>query len=294
MKRLCVSLAQVVLCCALLSWPLGVAAQPAPSFTVYDGLSYKNKPDLTQFGVRKIRIAYTSEIWGGSTARDQPIGLAVRNLAQSADPRVPLVLDIEHWKLQGDSPETTANINKLIQVVKWIHEANPNVKVGFFGLMPISDAWLELHYAQAEQDPSTPNAAGLVKLYQGLQASNQNMRRLAQYVDFVCPVLYTFVSYGGGPTKYQASWDTATINAIQEAEQYRKPIYAFVWPQFYEAKASNGDNAFMPASFWQHELQLIRGSPAQGVIIWGSPTYRKAGWVDSDPWWQATKAFLGQ
>ena len=292
MRRLCAVLMPLAfsgafLFCGVSAWAESSNGMP---FIIFDGLGYKNKPDLSKAGVSKIRIAYTAEIWDGATAREKPIEAAVKKLAQNADPNIPIVLDIEHWKVQGDSAEVDASISKLIQVVTWVHETNPSLKVGFFGLMPISDAWLELNYALAKNDPKSRNAAAFVKEYdEKFRESNRRMRKLAVYVDFVCPVLYTFYTLAGGAAKYQSGWDAAAANAIREATQYKKPIYAFVWPQFDEVKSENGDNEFIPASFWKHELELIRESAAQGVIIWGSPTFRRDGWNDNDSWWQVTK-----
>ena len=265
-------------------------ANSGQRFVIFDGLAYKNKPDLSNAGLSKIRIAYTAEIWDGATARDNPNEAAVKKLARNADPTVPLVLDIEHWKVQGDNAEVDSTISKLIQVITWIHESNPSVKVGFYGLMPISDAWLELNYALAKNDPKIRDAAGLVRAYEEkYRESDRRMRRLAEHVDFVCPVLYTYYTLGGGAAKYQSSWDVAATNAIREAKQYEKPVYAFTWPQFDEVKSENGDNEFIPANFWKHQVELIRQNGAQGVIIWGSPTFRRDGWNGNDSWWQVTK-----
>jgi hypothetical protein len=291
MKRFCGLLTPLVLLCTFLIAPMIASAQPG-RFIVYDGLAYKGKPDLTGFGLHRIRIAYTSQIWGGSAGHDQPNDQAVRNLARTVDPNVPLVLDIEHWNVQISGGHSEENIRKLIQIVKWIKETNPNIKVGFYGLLPISDPWLELQYAMVERNPDMPKAGAIVRTYQQMQASNQQMQQLAQYVDFVCPVIYTFNNLGGGPPQFQTNWDTATINSIKEAQQYGKPIYAFLWPQFSDAKDPSGDNTFLSTAMWAHELQFLRGSGIQGVILWGSTTFRKSGWNDADPWWQTTKSFL--
>ncbi len=268
------------------------SAEPAGSltgsFTVYDGLGYRNKPDLTAFGMKELYIAYTAEIWSGVSSHDQPNEIAVRNVARKMRPKVPLVLDVEHWKLQGRDRQVEENIDKLIRLADWVHKENPDQKVGFFGLMPISNAYKELNYAKA-----TLNLLGLPRIkeeYRELQADNSRLKRLASHVDFVCPVLYTFKNLNGAA--YDKCWDTMAVNAIAEARQYGKPIYVFLWPQFFDHKERTGDRAFIPDTFWRHELELARNNKADGAIIWGSTTFRKAGWNGDDPWWKITREFV--
>ena len=287
----------ILFLCAILASPSDIWALTTTgrsSFVVFDGLMLKNKPDLTRFGLSPLRIAYTSEIWGGSMKREQPNDEAVKNLAAHADSKVPLVLDIEHWNVQGGGDEVERNLRKLIEIVDLIHQTNPALKVGFFALVPISNPSLALHYALAEQNADIPYARAYVAAYSKLQEDDSLMRQLAEHVDFVCPALYTFYDLGGGSTKYQRSWDIEAKNSIDEAKQYGKPIYVFLWPQFYDEKDQDGDHTFIPAAFWEHELALVRSSGAQGAIIWGSTGFRKAGWKEDDPWWQVTQGFVSQ
>lgn len=260
------------------------------SFVLYDGLAYKNKPDLTRFGMKSIYIAYTSEIWNGVASRDIPNEIAVRSLAQKTSEKTPLVLDVEHWSVQGKNKVTEESINKLIQIVDWVHKEKPNLKVGYFGLMPVSNAWKELNYVRATDSLTGLGFSKIKEAYRELQEDNARMKRLAAHVDFVCPVLYTFNNLNGAA--YEKSWTKMAKNAIDEAGQYGKPIYAFLWPQFFDLKDKNGDNAFIPADFWRRELELVRGSRADGLIVWGSSTFRKTGWNENDPWWKVTKDFI--
>jgi len=260
------------------------------AFSVYDGLGYKNKPDLTAFGLKALYIAYTSEIWNGVPSREEPDETAVRRLARKIKPNVPLVLDVEHWKIQGQSQETQENTNKLMRIVDWAHAENPNLKVGYFGLAPVSNPWRELNYVRASNNPRGSGSSQFWEAYREMQEDNARMARLASHVDFVCPVIYTFNNLNGAA--YEASWDKMAVNAINEARQYHKPIYPFVWPQFYDLKDTSGDSAFIPQGFWRHEMELLRDNNIDGLIVWGSTTFRKAGWNENDPWWLATDEFI--
>lgn len=281
-----------VLPCVVFLYGRSVQAQTnrQGAFSVYDGLGYKNKPDLTAFGLKALHIAYTSEIWNGAAAREEPDETAVRKLARKIPANVPLVLDVEHWKIQGQSKDTEDNINKLMRIADWVHAENPNLKVGYFGLAPISNPWRELSYVRAADGPRGSGSAKVWEAYREMQGDNARMARLAFHVDFVCPVIYTFNNLNGAA--YENSWDKMAVNAINEARQYHKPIYPFVWPQFYDLKDSSGDNTFLPEGFWKHELELLRGGNVDGLIVWASPTFRKAGWNENDPWWLATDEFI--
>jgi hypothetical protein len=155
--------------------------------------------------------------------------------------------------------------------------------------MPISNAWKEWNYVRV-LNGFDRSASNYKKAYQELQIDNARMKRLASHVDFVCPSIYTFSNLNGA--SYDKCWDQVSINAINEARQYGKPVYAFVWPQFNDLKGKNGDNVFIPSAFWRHELELLMHSGADGLIIWGSSTFRKSGWDPNDPWWKLTVSFL--
>lgn len=266
------------------------------AFIIFDALDYRNKPDLSSYGLLPIRVAYTAELWGRSVT-NEPDEAAVKKVARSADPRVPLLLDVEHWDVQDDAV-AEGNIDRLVRMVTWVREANPSVKVGFFGLAPIANGYLELNYARALNEPGFPQADAFRRAYTELQSDNERMARLAAVVDFVYPVAYTHMALGGGEAVYLRTWDTATQNAITEARKYSKPVYVFLWPQFYDVQAARGnqgprsDHAFLPAQVWQHELAHVKALSADGVVIWGASKYRRAGWRDEDPWWAATQAFL--
>ena len=62
---------------------------------VYDGLGYRNTPDLTSHGVQPARVAYSNELWAGATSEDGlPNAETIRAIARGVPPGVILILDI--------------------------------------------------------------------------------------------------------------------------------------------------------------------------------------------------------
>src|SRR5262245_48978441 len=90
----------------------------APAFPVFDATLYKDKPDLTKFGVPPLRIAYGSDLWNKGEARDEvPRWDRVREIVREKSPGNLLVVDIEHWPLLGDKAIVQDSIRKYIETL---------------------------------------------------------------------------------------------------------------------------------------------------------------------------------
>jgi hypothetical protein len=262
---------------------------------VYDGLGYRNTPDLTSHGVQPARVAYSNELWAGATSEDGlPNAETIRAIARGVPPGVILILDIEHWNILQDPSTLEQTTDHLLQIVQWVREGNPDVKMGFYSLAPLRNPFVEVNYARRLDDPTLPKTAAFTDLYTSMQALNEKMARLADAVDFVCPAMYTHKALSGGEAEYEKVWEIRALNALMEAQQYGKPVLPFIWPQFYDRNSTGADHEDLPADVWLRQLQFLRDHGANGAIIWGSSTYESAGWSDLSPWWSATKAFLGE
>ena len=262
-------------------------------FTIFDGIGkIAGKPDLTASGLASIRILYVSTFWPAGMDRSQPDEATVRKVARSLSADVPVVIDIEHWKLQGDPAMVEKNIDKLIHVADWMHQENPKLKLGFYGILPIDNPYVQYGYLMALRHPEDQaNLGRFTKAYQQMQADNKRLQRLADHVDFIAPSLYTFNNpvYGD----YQKDWVPNAVATLQEAARYGKPVYAFVWFQFNEStlKGHTGDYTLIPGDFWQKELKTIQ-KYANGAIIWGSPTFYSGQWDSNAEWWKTTVNFI--
>jgi Hyaluronidase len=252
----------------------------ASAFTVYDALQFVNKPDLTQFGLKRNQIFYESDLFPlnqHSQPDEAAVRAAARRLVDSGYPTdEPVQLDVErwewdtHWVTEAVAADT---MNKLIQIIRWFkHEAPQYTKVGYYAAGPNRQYW-------PAQDPAAFSPA-FVKW----QASNDFLAPLIAEKRALYPSLYTFYNDRAGWVKY------AKAN-IAEAKRIGggKPVYPFIWPRYHEG----GDmgQIYIDYEFWKLQLQTVKEAGATGVIIWGG---YKEQWTGSWPWWQATRDFLAE
>lgn len=254
------------------------AGAPAQGeFQVFDGTLYINKPDLARYGIQSTSIIYVSKLWPGGLSGvpdDQlPDRGRVRQAAYDAKKKRELaILDIEHWPLHGDDPVVAANIGKLSSVLNWFREESPDVRVGYFGILPIADFW------SFRPGPES-------KRHRKWRARNDRLVPLARQVDVIFPSLYTY-------TDEKDMWVRYAVENIKEARRYGKPVYVFLWPQYSERNKTLGQEYLAP-DFWKLQLETAR-QYADGVVIWGGwgRDNNPAAWDEAAPWWQVTKQFM--
>jgi hypothetical protein len=263
------------------------AERPKPSqarFRVFDSMLFTDKPNLTRAGLENI-LTTDREFFAGTYPNyDTTKGDEVnsRKLARKlALTGTPLVIDIEHWSIdiRAEQEETVeTNIRKLIQIIDWIRHERPEVKLGFYGLLPLQDYWTPVRHLTAIERGMLN--AKFEADYKAWQAANDRLKRLAEKVDFVFPSLYTFYDDIEGWKKY------ARCN-IEEARKFGRPVYPFLWMDYHDSnKELKGQQ--LPAETWQAELALCR-ELADGVVIWGG---WKRQWNPWAPWWKVTVEFI--
>ena len=261
-----------------------VQAQTLPNkkpFLVFDGTLYTDKPDISSHGIQPMVIAYTSQI-GGKTGhlwwKDPerlPDKNAVQDIARQAQAKnTPVVLDIEHWPLSGDSKKLQNSLSKYMTVLRWFKEAAPRLPVGYYGAPPLADYWKSLN------SPTSPGWASFAN-------ENDQLRPLSGAVDIIFPSLYTFYTDRGGWVRYAYA-------QIAEARRNAngKPVYVFLWPQYHDSNPSLAW-AHLPADFWRLQLQMAK-QYADGIVIWGGwgKNNRPAKWDENAAWWKVTKEFM--
>jgi hypothetical protein len=244
-------------------------------FVVFDATDFAQKPDLAQYGLKRLPVVYPAYMWdskGLSAQTDLPDRNRVNAFAQlAAQSSNILVIDIEQWPLAGDPETVAASITKLQTVIRWFKSPVPSMKVGFYGFPPLRDYWDSI---QAEGTPR----------YKSWQTRNDALAPIAQLADVLFPSLYTFYEDRSGWSKYATA-------EIREARRYAggKPVYVFLWPQ-YEAGGKLA-NAFLPGDFWRMQLETAN-KYADGIVIWCC-TGRQT-WDDKAPWWLETQKFVKQ
>lgn len=244
-------------------------------FAIFDGTMYRNKPDLSSHGIRRIHIIYSRRFWkDGARTRELPAEETVRQLARDAARRGDIaVIDIEHWLLHRDEAEVEENIGKYQTIARWFRAEAPNLQIGYFGMFPLPD------YDRGRM------ALGYVR-YKAWQRDNDRIRPLADAVDAIFPE-----AYASRPDPEE--WVKYATALVREARRYGKPVYLFLWPQYSEKNKQLG-HQYLSADFWQLQLDTARRH-ADGAVIWGgwdSKRNHVAEWDDQAPWWQATKRFM--
>jgi hypothetical protein len=239
----------------------------AQSFPVYDATYFINKPDLSQYGIKPFTIIYQYKMWPGKFNASDTKTMPDRSMINAAVKGSTglVAIDIEHWPITD--PES---IKKLETVFQWFKSADPQAKIGYYGIIPQRDYW------------NTQQGANSAK-YHSWQQTNDSVAPLANMVDVVFPSLYTFYPDS-------AAWQKYAIAQIQEAKRLApgKPVYAFLWPQYHTSNRFLGGQ-YLPADYWTLELNTVK-KYADGAVIWCCPD--KETWNPQAPWWKATVAFL--
>jgi hypothetical protein len=245
------------------------------TFIVFDGTLYKQKPDLSQYGIRPITILYEDRFWpSGQSSTNLPDQGIVRALAaEVASSLSPVVIDIERWPVTGSPSLVQSSVTQYRTVLQWFREAAPGLRIGLYGTVPVPDYW------RAIQGTTSAD-------FKAWQQDNDRLTLIAAAVDTLFPSLYTFYADRQG-------WVAYAIAQISEARRKAsgKPVYVFIWPQYHESNQLLGGQ-FLDADYWELELLTAR-QYADGVVIWG-------GWGNSGPqawdenasWWLVTKSLL--
>jgi hypothetical protein len=244
---------------------------------VFDGTLYTDKPDLSQYGIRPIAIAYSGQFgndWYKNATRLPDKDSVQRVARETKGKSRHVVIDIEHWPLKGDSSQVRESLSKYLTVLQWFKEAAPELSVGYYGAPPLRDYW------RAIRPPTS-------KEWRSYEDDNDRLHPLAGAVDTLFPSLYTFYTDQGGWVRY-------AYGNIAEARRYAngKPVYVFLWPQYHGSNRKLA-GTYLPADYWRLELETAK-QYADGIILWGGwgSDNRPAKWDDNAGWWKVTKDFM--
>lgn len=243
---------------------------------IFDAMLYDNKNINNEVFFKPIKILYDRP----NVDPNEPIDIEhFKKVAESLPKSsIPYIIDIERWNVHGsDDEEANKNIDKYILVISTMKKVRPDLKFGYYGVLPNRDYWSIL-----SNDPR--------KVYERRHI-NDRLKRLVPYVDVVCPSLYTFYNDS-------EAWKKYASEIIRQAKEYGKPVYPFLWPQYHQG----GDKAlkfqFIDSKFWKMQLSLVYQG-TDGVIIWGawdlSPeSVNSRDWKENAAWWRATKEFINE
>ncbi|HYO09044.1 MAG TPA: ELWxxDGT repeat protein [Tepidisphaeraceae bacterium] len=243
------------------------AALASPGDIFYDATLRSEKPAaVLGSGMAPIVVDYGSVYtdWQASL----PDETRTRALARYvADLGRPLILDIEHWHVDGRHyPEAVvqSSLEKIEQVLTWIKDERPQVSVGMFGLLPLDT-----------RPAPAPGAPG----YAAWHAATERLRPLIDKVDVLYPGQYTW-------QPGVDAWTRSAENMLAEAALYGKPVRPFIWGQ-YHGFNGDWDIRALPADLWRAQLD-VTSELADGAVFWtgGGP------WGEIDQiWWTVTRDF---
>lgn len=239
---------------------------------IYDTTYYEDKSIDKRINFIPAKILYEHKLLPRGIYRidsEYLINLA-RELPYSD---APYILDIESWKIGLDIDDLTANrnIDRYIQVIDIMKKARPDLKFGYFGLVPV-------------KPPIYITYPSFKRLNEWKYACKR-AERLVSHVDVICPEGYTY-------TTDKNLWKSFMDASISEARKYRKPILPFLWPEYMTSTPMKG--TYLPAEYWKYQITHTYNS-ADGLIIWGGrdfKTMKVRVWNDEESWWKILKTFI--
>jgi hypothetical protein len=243
------------------------AASKTGSFEALNAMRFRDMPEFTSLGLKDVRVVYTSELWPKKVSKVEP---NLDFIATKAIPRIRadrpdrIIIDIEHWPLaEVDDAKAKRNIDRYMSVIDTFRQHMPETKVGYYGTVPTRNYWA----------PVKKDTAAIATW----RNDNKRLAPLAEALDTIYPSLYTF--YDDVP-----GWTTYALANIEEARQYGKPIYPFLWPQYHRSRKP------IAGDFWRLQLDTVFKN-ADGVVIW-TPARGGPKWDPDTPWWHHTVDFL--
>lgn len=268
------------------------------AFVAYNLLTMKNMPNMSTLGFTPAYLGDGGRVpvLVGTTWTKVPNEAATRQMARNAAAVSDvIILDIEDWPTDirtSSQADVNATIDKFSQMIDWIRNEEPGLKIGIYGVMPIRDYWTPVHYqdlvniadgAWAQTHP--------VEYQQGLAAARQKMdawdaanavlKPLAGKVDVIFASLYTFYD---DPQNWQAY---AAAN-LAEAARFGKPVMAFLWNEYHISNQQLAGQD-LPAADFRAELEYVY-QHTDGVALWNSePTIA---WNPTSGWEQQAVEFL--
>lgn len=262
-----------------------IEPQKVKSFKIFSKISYKQTPDLTQYGLLPIISHYNSAFMqplsgavltgNPNTDNTQIINDSLKALAQrdyQSGSSSPVFLDIESWSFNNQDISTT--INKFISVINLYKENNSNSPLGFYGVIPQTKfQWTDI---------------ATTSLFDAWQATNDQLVPIVNKVDFFAPSLYNRKI--DEPDDDWKRFSQANLSEVKRLNT-NKPVYAFMSPQY------TLDHSFLTGTKWLNELEYLKTIGYDGVIIWTSNKDVNGNIIDfnlasQNDWWSATLQFV--
>lgn len=274
---------------------LGVNAA-ANTFKVFNAINYAGTPSLASYGIRSVKIFYESSLDDspGILSRTRryskvKIDAAAASLLQSASQSL-ISLDMETWGWSHSAIEKYRDSLKEFRRV-----SGDKVRLGFYNVMPTASRDLYIGFAPPAGSASLSWTKSWLATWENRQVVGLP---LLDEVDVLMPAFYT---YGTNTV----AWEKMVKKAVSWARQNApgKPIYAYIWPQYYSQSVTKCSRQgvggrFLPVEVWVSELNTLYRL-VDGVIIWSPKTACTAdgrlvnpSFDPKMPWFSATLNFM--
>lgn len=260
-----------IITCALFSLCAAAANAQNRPFIVAQTMHYKGGVDLAKDGVPYNPIVYEISLLPNLNSEEPATTEALKQVLAPLKPGpFPTVLDIERWPVDTpDSERRRANIAKLVDVLKRVRKARPDLLYGYYGEVPVRVYWRLVDTAHTAQRAAWQ------------QRNEQAHQDLIPHVDAIFPSLYNFDDDA-------PRWLFNAKNTLVEARKFGKPTYCYLWPQFHSNNKQLAGQ-YVSRELWRQELETCK-ELADGIVIWDHAP--KTEWDPKAPWWQETLAFL--
>lgn len=224
---------------------------------VFDALTYAGKPDT---GLAPLvltdRRMYGRNADGSIDLRRGDETLTRQLAREVAAAGAPLCLDIEHLKLdcrRASDAEIEAGIDHLAEIIGWIRDERPGVRLGLYGILPLTEYWA--------QDAGWRAANARLRRGRDEATGRYIAEGLADLVDFLAPSLYTF--YDDLP-----GWERFAIGMAREANPLQKPKYGFMHGRWHpNAKPEALRGQLIPTPFYKRQCE-VAAEHFDGVVLW--------------------------
>lgn len=282
------------------------------SFPVFDGTLYKNKPDLTAFGLENLLIYYEGKVLevnrpdldlsnnGFGPTREIMDALVIqrdngiwgppsepytrRRAREAAEVSPIVVLDEEWWpwsrapwRMDATEAQVNAALAEYERIARIYKSERPNLILGYFLIMPINPGLDAESYRLAKE------SSDRFKYSLKPDGTIDPNAGLADLVDVIFPSFYTRFE------RDYASWERRIMRRLTLAKGYGKPVVPFLFPRYHPEAPAAFAMKPIPADMWRQQLQFCY-EHCDGVVIWSMDEP----WDSSADWWRQTLAFLAE
>jgi hypothetical protein len=232
-------------------------------FPTYERVVAPDKPDLQSLGYRQGILLtgwyFFAQDENGVYERDEVSAEVIARRVQSSltDEDTFYAMNLEEWELDGPPEVINASLVKLKRAADLIHEANPNLLIGFYRLMPRRRPHAAYEGADSER-------------YQAWMAENDYIAAALEHsIDVIFPSLYV-LHLGNGRYTTEELWKTYATESINEAKRIGggKPVVPYV-ALYYHRNGMLNPKGWRPVEpeFLLYQLATI-STLADGVLVY--------------------------